>query len=441
MINSINSLGIASRTFGLAVILASIAALATAGKPATDVPASVLARAADQVQPERRIKRLGQLYEEIQKLLKEHHAAMNLYENLEKQARDATATQTDAAKQLKKVLLQEKAQRVMDGRTSRNIPINIRNGAVSPRLNALIAQETTLRQQIKTAQDTLATLQPQWADAKQRSAQLSKTLKTEMPKKKEEWLWLCDPLGRLGKIAPRAAIELCSQQIAQDNKLGLSYLARGFGYLHAEQYSEALNDFARVVALDKEMASVATAGRGWAFARMRRDSEAGTEFRKVHKSKSMTPLVELVLGHAYSEKQKNELAEKHFRKAADLAQRLPQAQDALAFFLATHRGDDPTSAKHAIQRATKACEMTGWGQWVYLDTLAMACAAAGEFQLASEWGAKALQCAPREYRTDLQKRLDLYAAKKPYQPSGFSSGVGRTGSDEGVKPRHGGKVL
>ena len=266
MINSINSLGIASRTFGLAVILASIAALATAGKPATDVPASVLARAADQVQPERRIKRLGQLYEEIQKLLKEHHAAMNLYENLEKQARDATATQTDAAKQLKKVLLQEKAQRVMDGRTSRNIPINIRNGAVSPRLNALIAQETTLRQQIKTAQDTLATLQPQWADAKQRATQLSAAVQSDLPKKKEEWLWLCDPLAKLGANVHRGSIVLFSRQIAQDDEFALAYLGRGFDYLHTQQPAKALDDFAKAAALDKEMADVAVVGRGWAYA-------------------------------------------------------------------------------------------------------------------------------------------------------------------------------
>ena len=134
-----------------------------------------------------------------------------------------------------------------------------------------------------------------------------------------------------------------SQQIAEDREFALSYLGRGFDYFHTRQYAKALDDFAKVAVLDKEMAYVAAAGRGWTYARMQRNSQAAAEFHKAVKLKPTSPFIELVLGHAYAEKQRDNFAEDHFRKAVNLAEHLPQAHEALAFFLATRRRMIPSA--------------------------------------------------------------------------------------------------
>jgi len=81
---------------------------------------------------------------------------------------------------------------------------------------------------------------------------------------------------------------------------------------------------------------------------------------------------------------------------------------------------------------SKACELTNWNQWLYLDTLATACAAAEEFTLAAQWEAKALKRAPPQYHPELQGRLDLYARKRTH--SGKALGISNRGSGQGGRP-------
>jgi len=51
-----------------------------------------------------------------------------------------------------------------------------------------------------------------------------------------------------------------------------------------------------------------------------------------------------------------------------------------------------------------------------LDTLAMACAAAGDFETAAGWAKKAVERAPPQVRNVLHKRLALYQSGKPCEP-------------------------
>jgi hypothetical protein len=405
-------------TYGLALVLCASTALPLFGEPATIAPPVASTGAADQVHPDRRIKRLGQLYEEVEKLLAEHRSAVSTLRDLETKRGEATAMQSLATQQL--VPIQAEAQSL------RGV-----SGAVTPRLPRLTAQENLLQQQIYVAQRTRAELQRPCADASQRLTQLSEAMQRELPRKRQEWLWLCDPLGKLGSRVHRDSIDFFSKQIVQDRDFALSYLGRGFARLHTDQSVEALDDLSKVVLLDKDMADVAAATRGWICARMQRDSDASTEFGTAIKLSPASPFVELALGQACADRHKINFAEEHLRKAVDLGGHLPQAREALAFFLATRRQSDPISVKNAIQQATKACEMTDWRQWVYLDTLAMACAAAGDFQLAERWGGKALEYAPREYETELRRRLELYARKQA-DPGQAASKTADTVARQGV---------
>jgi tetratricopeptide (TPR) repeat protein len=72
--------------------------------------------------------------------------------------------------------------------------------------------------------------------------------------------------------------------------------------------------------------------------------------------------------------------------------------------------------KQAAASATRACELTGWKDAAILDTLAAACAEAGEFETAVKWQNRALEGA-KDTRslTEQRARLALYEAKQPYR--------------------------
>ena len=70
----------------------------------------------------------------------------------------------------------------------------------------------------------------------------------------------------------------------------------------------------------------------------------------------------------------------------------------------------------AVEVATKACLLTGWGNPGYLDTLATAYAELGDFDAAVKWQTKAIDLLPDEKKKEnFRMRLKLYQEKKPYR--------------------------
>ena len=102
----------------------------------------------------------------------------------------------------------------------------------------------------------------------------------------------------------------------------------------------------------------------------------------------------------------------HYRRAAELKPDWPTALNDAAKILATH--PDPTikNADEAIRFAERAAELTGRRNVSILDTLALAYAAAGQFDQAVKTIEKAItlaSAARAETRVDyLRKKLDLY---------------------------------
>ncbi len=78
--------------------------------------------------------------------------------------------------------------------------------------------------------------------------------------------------------------------------------------------------------------------------------------------------------------------------------------------------------KKAVHNATKVCELIGWNDYSSLDTLACACAEAGDFPSAVKWEKRALDVLPQEkdvgfrvaYERDFRSRLELFKARKPH---------------------------
>lgn len=86
--------------------------------------------------------------------------------------------------------------------------------------------------------------------------------------------------------------------------------------------------------------------------------------------------------------------------------------DAMRF--ATDVREEQRDGELAVEAATRACELTGWGNPMILDTLASAYAEVGDFDAAVKWQLKALELLNTEDdRESYEDNLKLFREKKP----------------------------
>jgi serine/threonine-protein kinase len=99
--------------------------------------------------------------------------------------------------------------------------------------------------------------------------------------------------------------------------------------------------------------------------------------------------------------------------------RNPQARawNAIAWLLATCPDQSARDGKKSVQLATEACELTQWKNPSLLDTLAAACAEAGNFEQAIKWQSETLRLYDNagDSRPGMEKRLALYKQHKAYR--------------------------
>jgi hypothetical protein len=89
----------------------------------------------------------------------------------------------------------------------------------------------------------------------------------------------------------------------------------------------------------------------------------------------------------------------------------------LAWIKATCSEASVRNGKEAVSAATKACELTEWKVWEYIDTLAAACAEAGDFKRAIQFQKQALRTGnPTESEQKaMGERLSLYKQSQPFR--------------------------
>lgn len=128
-----------------------------------------------------------------------------------------------------------------------------------------------------------------------------------------------------------------------------------------------------------------------------------------------------LLGIAFSMSGNLRGAIAELRKAIDLAPNDPQPHNDLAWILATTSSPQFRDPDFAVKLAERACELTERKQPVFLDTLAAAYAAAGQFDLARETIALAIATADssdsQALLQQLRSRQALYEANQPYSPT------------------------
>jgi tetratricopeptide (TPR) repeat protein len=177
--------------------------------------------------------------------------------------------------------------------------------------------------------------------------------------------------------------------IKLDPKLAPAYSNRGLSWLAKGDHDKALSDLNTAIRLDPRLLD-AYNNRGFVWRAKREAQRAIADFSQVIK----------------------------------LDPKFADAYDSLALIYATSANPRVRNGRRAVELAQQACELTGWKNAYYLNTLAAAHAEAGNYSQAAEWQAKALamKTFSRAGEAAALERLKLYQAGKPFhdQPRGQS---------------------
>jgi len=220
-----------------------------------------------------------------------------------------------------------------------------------------------------------------------------------------------DDMVRL-KDAP----EHFTKMLDEDPNNDVWFAFRGWARHKNGQTAEGLKDYAEAIRLNPSAAS-------WYSNRGLIHMEAGQVDDAIADFTSAIDLVEISdvpyrnRAMAYSKKKEWGKAAADFEKVIELNPESAVGHNGLAWLLCTAPDDKVRDGKRAVEIAQRACELTGYKNGGYLDTLAAAYAELGEFDKAVEWQEKAIKAGdiPIKDLDAARKRLELFKAKKPYR--------------------------
>jgi tetratricopeptide (TPR) repeat protein len=243
------------------------------------------------------------------------------------------------------------------------------------------------------------------------------TKATELdPNYPDAWSNLGMMHGQMGDCD--SAIKDYSKAIELSPNFVPGYYNRAVAYETTGRYDLAIADLTKLIELIPPQAQVYY--RRAVVHRKRGDHKQG--LADLDKAIELQPdQIALYMGKAEIFAEQREYAEliEHWRGALEIRKDWPVVLNALGWVLATHEDAKYRDPEEAVKLAERACELTGRSDPAALDTLAAAYAAAGQFGEAVTTIKKALELvAPGDSpaaHSQLQNRLKLYKAKRPYR--------------------------
>ena len=205
------------------------------------------------------------------------------------------------------------------------------------------------------------------------------------------------------------------EAIQLDPRDARAYTCRGQAYTRNREYDKAIADFRAAIRLDPTN-SEAYAGLGFAYGLK---GDYGRALDNIIEAGRLEPgNAGIVSLRAYFHFQRAEFAEAHqdYDAALRLDSRLASAHNGLAWLLATCPTEAFRNGKQAVEEARAACRLTGWNQSSYVDTLAAACAEAGDFAQAVKYQKQLVRMNSVNGVSDVgaEQRLALYEQHQPY---------------------------
>ncbi|WP_020470427.1 tetratricopeptide repeat protein [Zavarzinella formosa] len=226
--------------------------------------------------------------------------------------------------------------------------------------------------------------------------------------------------GRVGKIDPAAVMPLTeaiahlTKQIDADPKDAAAWLAKGKIAFHQNLLDKAIADLDENLKLAAN--SEARSVRGFAWKRKGDKEKAMADFDEAIRLDPKNGLAWRVRGATWAAKADYGKAMADYTEAIRVDAGNPDALHHRVNLLAACTEAKYRDGKQAVADATKACELTGYENPLYLAGLATANAEAGDFPSAVKWQAKAIELTKAaQSKAAMQTRLEEFKDKKPFR--------------------------
>lgn len=192
----------------------------------------------------------------------------------------------------------------------------------------------------------------------------------------------------------------------------------GIALFKAERLNEAVPHLAKAIQIIPTF-SDARNNLGMTFLKLGKFNEAIACFDELIKQKQASPKVYVNLAITYARQGRYDLAKQNCANAEQLKLNDAEPLNNMAWLFATIGNASDQDVNKAIVYAQRACELTAYNKAEDLDTLAVAYAAAGQFNNAIATAEKALTVAKAAGQNsiiqEIRNRLELYKAGKPYR--------------------------
>jgi tetratricopeptide (TPR) repeat protein len=218
------------------------------------------------------------------------------------------------------------------------------------------------------------------------------------------------------------ALKDYAEAIRLDPEMWQAYFNRAISFREAGEFGKAIEDMSEVMKLKPDYAPAYVA-RAADYYRLGQIDKALEDWNRVTELNSNH--IEAYLGRTmvYLRKKDYVRAAREMEMATRVESKQPaDTLNSLAWLQATYPDKRARNGIAAIETAMKACGLTQWNDWRYVDTLAAAYAESGNFTEAANYQKLALRTAvgPTAAIEEAKKRLDLYEQHKPYREESAS---------------------
>ncbi len=208
------------------------------------------------------------------------------------------------------------------------------------------------------------------------------------------------------------ALKFAELAVQSQPKNAMALNARGWALYQNDQLDKAISDFNQAVRFAPQM-PVSFNNRGVVYAAKKDYAQAIKDYSQAILYSRAAPVTYANRGTAEIGLGDYPAAKADLEKAVEIAPKLPEANNALAWFLATCPDEKFRDGKAAVEKATVLNEFTKDNNWSYLDTLGAAHAENGDFEKAIEAAKKAIDVAPDSDKPACQSHLELYQNEQP----------------------------
>jgi tetratricopeptide (TPR) repeat protein len=209
------------------------------------------------------------------------------------------------------------------------------------------------------------------------------------------------------------ALADCNEAIGLDRKYSSPYVGRGLVWDRKGKYRKAIAAYTKAVRYNPQSAD-GYHNRGNTWVRKGKYDRAIADLTEAIRLDPQDSRGYVSRGIARKRSGKYREAITDYTDALRLDPKNPERYITFAWLLATCRDGQHRDGAEAVRLSVKACKLTDYSDAHCLICLAAAHAEQGTFADAVAWQLKALELADPEEKADLQWRLKLYEAGKPY---------------------------